>query len=219
MAKVCAEPRPSSRRRTGLQAFRVWAPKRSSQEALNLPPLASALKTLSAFCSSETTIESEKLRSGLALAPTVRSDQDCFANTKPGMHHFVFHSRLRHARFGASLKRLNISTSARQRCGRIPAPFATTLKNKMIDDIFELVIRVACFVWLNVNLPGLMRSLMVRVLLIFTGRDSSYGSSPLERRLFQLESLNWRATRGLRVDDGESHSIATVSPIAMKHCR
>ena len=33
MSKVCAEPTPSSRRRNGLQAFRIWAPKMSSQEA------------------------------------------------------------------------------------------------------------------------------------------------------------------------------------------
>ncbi len=30
----CAEPTPSSQRRTGLQAFRIWAPKMFSQEAL-----------------------------------------------------------------------------------------------------------------------------------------------------------------------------------------
>jgi hypothetical protein len=34
ITKVCAEPTSSSRRRTGLQAFRIWAPKMSFQEAL-----------------------------------------------------------------------------------------------------------------------------------------------------------------------------------------
>ena len=34
MSKACAEPTPSSRHQTGLQAFRIWAPKMSSQEAL-----------------------------------------------------------------------------------------------------------------------------------------------------------------------------------------
>ena len=34
MSKACVEPTPSSQHRTGLQAFRIWAPKMSSQEAL-----------------------------------------------------------------------------------------------------------------------------------------------------------------------------------------
>src|SRR5262249_14969530 len=46
----------------------------------------------------------ETFEARLAVAPAVRSHHECFADTETGMHHFVFHSRLRHAWFGRVLE-------------------------------------------------------------------------------------------------------------------
>jgi len=68
----------------------------SSQEHCNLAAVRKRFEHALAFASSETSIESEKPSKLVAVAPAVRTIS-IVRDSEAGMHHFVFHSRLRHA--------------------------------------------------------------------------------------------------------------------------
>src|SRR4029077_8260641 len=100
----------------------------------------------------------ETFEARLAFAPAIRSHQGRFADTEAGMHHFVFHSRLRHARFGRVLETAeHLHLRANSVAVKFQRLFATTVEKQIW---LHRHIRVSHthslrFVWLNVNLPRL----------------------------------------------------------------
>src|SRR5215471_7987919 len=79
------------------------------------------------------------LKAQFAVAPAVRSHQECFADTEAGVHHFVFHSRLCHAWFGRVLEtaeHLHLrSKSAAVEFQRLFAPAAE--KQNMVAQMYS----------------------------------------------------------------------------------
>src|SRR5262249_55572027 len=115
--------------------------------------------TLSFFFVRNDNWKRETFEARLAFASAVRGHQGCFADAKTGMHHFVFHSRLRHARFGGVLETAeHLHLRANSAAVEFQRLFASTVEKQiwLHQHIRISHTRSLRFVWSNVNVPLLI---------------------------------------------------------------